>query len=261
MNQIFNENCLETMERLPPDSIDLVVTSPPYDNLRSYENGYSFDFNKVKEGLFKVLKTGGILVWVVSDETKDCDESGTSFRQALAFKDIGFKLNDTMIYRKKAQPMPSNYKYNNEFEYMFVFSKKDKPKTVNLLKDKPNSQAGKKISIASSTRNRDGSMKRMNDINKAIRDFGTRGNVWDYDVGWMKSYKESYIKGHPATFPEKLAEDHILSWSNVGDVVYDPFMGSGTTCIMAATHGRKFIGSEIVEGYFEIAKRRVGLYL
>lgn len=258
MNKIYLENCVDTMKKMEENSIDLVVTSPPYDDLRDYNN-YSFDFKKVSEGLFKVIKLGGILVWVVADATKNCDESGTSFKQALAFKELGFRLNDTMIYSKRAAPMPSKYKYYSTFEYMFVFSKIECPKTVNLLKDKPNSCAGE-VRKTSNVRTKEGE-KKVNKRHLVIGDYGVRNNIWEYDVGWMKSYKDKFVSKHPAVFPEKLAEDHILSWSNIGEIIYDPFMGSGTTCKMAALHGRKFIGSEMSEEYMEIAKQRLAIFL
>ena len=254
MNKIYLENCVDTMSRMEENSIDLVVTSPPYDDLRDY-NKYSFDFDKVSSLLFKVIKVGGVLVWVVADTTKDCDESGTSFKQALAFKSLGFKLNDTMIYSKKNSPMPSKYKYYSNFEYMFVFSKIKCPVTVNLLKDKKNSCAGE-VRKNSNVRTKDG-IKFKKDRHLVIGEYGVRTNIWEYDVGWMKSYKDKFVSNHPAVFPEKLAEDHVLSWSNKGEIVYDPFMGSGTTLIVAKNNKRKFIGNEINAEYYEYCKTKL----
>jgi site-specific DNA-methyltransferase (adenine-specific) len=243
---IYYENCLETMARLDAGSIDLTVTSPPYDNLRSY-NGYSFDFEAVAKELYRITKDGGVVVWVVGDATIDGSETGTSFRQALFFKEIGFNLHDTMIYQKHNFSNPSSNRYHQIFEYMFVFSK-GKPKTFNALKDRPNVEAGKIGSWGKNTsRQVDGTMvERKRKVNT---EFGMRYNIW--------RIKTEMKPLHPAPFPEELARDHVLSWSNPGDVVYDPFMGSGTTAKVAIETGRKYLGSEISSEYWEIAQKRI----
>ena len=243
---IHNEDCLETMARLGDGSIDLTVTSPPYDNLRSY-NGYSFDFEAVAKELYRITKDGGVVVWVVGDATIDGSETGTSFRQALFFKEIGFNLHDTMIYQKHNFSNPSSNRYHQIFEYMFVFSK-GKPKTFNALKDRPNVEAGKIGSWGKNTsRQVDGTMvERKRKVNT---EFGMRYNIW--------RIKTEMKPLHPAPFPEELVEGHVLSWSNPGDVVYDPFMGSGTTAKVAIETGRKYLGSEISSEYWEIAQKRI----
>ena len=121
INKIYNENCLETMAKMPDNFIDLTVTSPPYDNLRTYK-GYSFDFENVAKELYRITKIGGVVVWIVGDATIKGSETGTSFRQALFFKEIGFNLHDTMIYQKSVPPM-NDKRYQHNFEYMFVFVK------------------------------------------------------------------------------------------------------------------------------------------
>lgn len=253
INKIHNENCLITMGNMPDNYIDLIVTSPPYDGLRKY-NGYSFDFESIAKELFRVTKEGGVLVWVVSDATIDGNESGTSFRQALFFKEIGFNLLDTMIYFINGTGAKgSNLAYWQSFEYMFVFSK-GKIKTSNRIKDKLNPNAGK-------LRGSKGSSK-LNDINTRTERTGVvaptysiRENVWKYNVG------QNDNTDHPAVFPEKLAADHIYSWSNEGDLVYDPFMGSGTTAKMAHIQKRNWIGSEMSEEYVFLANKRLEPYL
>ncbi len=243
---IYNEDCLETMARLEVGSIDLTVTSPPYDNLRLY-NGYSFDFEAVARELYRITKDGGVVVWVVGDATIDGSETGTSFRQALFFKEIGFNLHDTMIYQKHNFSNPSSNRYHQIFEYMFVFSK-GKPKTFNALKDRPNVEAGKIGSWGKNTsRQVDGTMvERKRKVNT---EFGMRYNIW--------RIKTEMKPLHPAPFPEELAKDHVLSWSNPGDIVYDPFMGSGTTAKVAIETDRKYLGSEISSEYWEIAQKRI----
>ena len=245
INKIYTENCLDTMAKMPDDFVDLTVTSPPYDNLRNY-NGYSFDFEAVAKELYRVTKQGGVVVWVVGDATIKGSETGTSFKQALYFKEIGFNLHDTMIYEKKGFRFPFPNRYHQTFEYMFVFCK-GKLKNFNAIKDRKNIHT-----------NRTGkNMKREKDGSKTFRkefkteEYGKRFNVWRYNTGGKTNFN------HPAIFPEQLANDHIISWSNEGDLVYDPFMGSGTTAKMAILNKRNWIGSEISEEYCKIIEKRI----
>jgi DNA modification methylase len=252
LNTIFNEDCLQTMKRMPEGSVDMVLTSPPYDDLRHYK-GYSFDFERIAQELFRVTKEGGVVVWVIADATIKGSETGSSFRQALYFKEIGFNLFDTMIYLKPPRGAVGNNKtYWQNFEYMFVFAK-GKPKTINLIKDRENKDA--REGDNGTKRLQDGSLLKLK--RGGYEKFGRRTNVWEYLVGKGHSASDSVAYEHPAIFPEKLARDHILSWSNEGDVVYDPFMGSGTTAKMARLFKRTYIGSEISAEYCEIAKKRL----
>jgi DNA modification methylase len=256
LNKIYcAEACQFMKENIPDYFIDLTVTSPPYDNLRTY-NGYSFNFEDMATELYRVTKEGGVVVWIVGDETIRGNETGTSFRQALYFKKIGFNLADTMIYHKTdlAFPRHGHKKYPAAFEYMFVFSK-GKVKTFNPIKDRPNKLAG---SVMSGTvRQADGSVKPSRAKGKQVAEFGCRSNVWGYSTGKGKSSKDDIAFQHPAIFPERLAEDHILSWSNEGDVVFDPMCGSGTTCKLAVLNNRKYIGVDISREYVEISECRI----
>jgi site-specific DNA-methyltransferase (adenine-specific) len=236
LNEIHNEDCLETMRRMSDGFVDCVVTSPPYDELRDYE-GYSFDFESIAKELYRVIKTDGVIVWVVGDQVINGSESGTSFKQALYFKEIGFKLWDTMIYEKNSPRFAGHHKgnrYTQIFEYMFILTK-GKP-ISQLIIDKPNKWAGHK----------DWSGKMKN----TVAQFGVRHNIWRY-VTSFNSY------GHPAPFPLELAEDHIRSWTKLDEIVYDPFMGSGTTAEAALRLGRKFIGSEVSENYCQMINKRI----
>ncbi len=246
INKIYNENCLDTMAKMPDGFVDLTVTSPPYDNLRAY-NGYSFQFEDIAKELFRVTKDGGVVVWIVGDATVKGSESGTSFRQALYFKKIGFNLHDTMIYRKINYIPLTHNRYEQEFEYMFVFSK-GKPKTFNPIKI-PTLSAGTKRNRKKSNKEEGSSVRNRDEIT-ITKDKKISGNVWSMAVSSTK------LK-HPAIFPEKIAQDHIISWSNEGDLVYDPFMGSGTTAKMALLNNRKFVGSEISKEYCDIAEKRI----
>jgi len=253
-NTIICGGCVDIMNDWSNDCIDLTVTSPPYDDLRDY-TGYSFDFEAIANELFRVTKDGGVVVWVVGDATINGSETGTSFKQALYFKEIGFNLHDTMIYQKNGFAHPSSNRYHSVFEYMFVLSK-GKPKTFNPIKDKPNRYAGQTNWGKNTARQKDGTLKESR--KKIIPEYGMRYNVWKYNTGKGFSAKSNIAYGHPAIFPEQLAKDHIISWSNPGDIVLDPLAGSGTTCVEAMKLNRQFIGIDISLDYCKIAMKRLG---
>lgn len=236
LNKIYCEDCLATMSRMPDDFVDLVITSPPYDNIRVY-GGYTFDFEKTADALTRIVKKDGALVWVVGDAVMNGSESGTSFYQALSFMARGFKLHDTMIYEKNSSTFPAKRlgnRYTQIFEYMFVFTK-GKLK-ANLLCDKKNKWAG--------VTSFDGTVG-------PAPEFSPRNNIWWYATSFNDK------TSHPAVFPEKLVEDHILSWSEAGDLVYDPFMGSGTVAKMAVLTKRNYLGSEVSPDYCSEAQERL----
>ena len=252
-NTIFNEDCLETMRRFKDNSIDLVITSPPYDNLRTYKGNYSFDFEGIANELYRVVKNGGIVVWVVADATINGSETGTSFKQALYFKEIGFNLHDSMIYHRPSTPYPQKTRYNSNFEYMFVFSK-GKPKTFNPIM-KRNITAGD-FRKQRGYRNKDGEMVYAKNV--LTNEYGIESNVWYIKNSRASSDKVAYQ--HPAIFPEELAYKHIVSWSNEGDFVYDPFLGSGTTIKIASLNNRIGLGSEITTEYIPIITQRLDIH-
>jgi site-specific DNA-methyltransferase (adenine-specific) len=239
---ICGDNC-EVMRTMPSESIDLVVTSPPYDNLRTY-GGHPWDFEGVAQELWRLIKPGGIVVWVVNDATVNGSETGTSFRQALRFMDIGFRLHDTMIYATDKPPMNDN-RYQACFEYMFVISR-GKPKTFNAIKVRSRQACGR---VTGTYRQQDGSLQDRFHVRR-VADEKVREAIW-YVPGNGDNF------GHPAMFPEGLARDHILSWSNEGDIVLDPFSGSGTTAKMAKHNGRQYIGIEVNPEYVEISLKRL----
>ena len=251
LNQIYNENNLETMAKMPDNFIDLTVTSPPYDNLRHYD-GYTFEFEKVAKELYRITKQGGVVVWVVSDATINGSETGTSLKQALYFKEIGFNLHDTMIWTKN--PMPQNHnRYEQAFEYMFVFSK-GKPKTFNPIKvPKIYKDTRERRNFHRNKTNND--TKRIGFVGKQSDKIDI--NVWKMAVGGGNVTKDRIAYEHPAIFPEKLAYRHIISWSNENDIVYDPFMGSGTVAKVCILTKRQYIGSEISNKYCQIAEKRI----
>ena len=254
LNKIYNCDCVEGMRMLPDNSVDLTVTSPPYDNLRKYK-GFEWDFEATARELFRVTKQGGIVVWVVNDATDKGSESGTSFKQALFFKECGFNLHDTMIWYKGSCPFPDKTRYYQSFEYMFVFSK-GKPTKITLIEDRKNKWSGTKAHGTERRKNGEtvplSAVKLKN--NRVVKDYGVRFNVWEL------SPERNNKTGHPAVFPEQLANDHILSWSNEGDIVLDPFIGSGTTAKVAKDLGRNYIGFEISAEYCEIAEARLKEY-
>ena len=252
LNKIYNEDCLDTMAKMPDNFINLTVTSPPYDNLRQY-NGYSFDFESISKELFRVTKQGGVVVWIVGDETVRGSETGTSFKQALFFKEIGFNLHDTMIYQK-SNPIPIQHnRYQPCFEYMFILSK-GKPNAFNPIMENTVTPSGK---LTITQREKDGSKNHGSGYGYKRNSKRYRHNVWKYNVGKNQTTKDSVAFEHPAIFPEQLANDHIISWSNEGDLVYDPFMGSGTVAKMCILNNRNWIGSEISSEYCEIIEERI----
>jgi site-specific DNA-methyltransferase (adenine-specific) len=247
-NNIYLGDCLELMKDIPDNSIDLTVTSPPYDNLRTY-NGYSWDFENIAKELFRITKQGGIVVWIVGDATIKGSETGTSFRQALYFKECGFNLHDTMIWQK-CSPFQHKNRYIQAFEYMFVFSKGFR-KSANLICDRKNKYAGFVVGGGGMTSNGKKFKSSGRKTGRKVKEYGVRFNIWNITPARTNN------TNHPAVFPEQLALDHIISWSNEGDVVLDPFMGSGTTGVACKNLNRNFIGIEISEEYFELAKKRI----
>jgi len=250
---IYNEDCLTTMSRLPDECIDLTVTSPPYDNMRTF-HGYVFDFEAIATQLLRITKEGGVIVWNVGDQVLDGSESGTSFRQALFFKEIGFNLHDTMIYQKTGAAYWSvnvHRRYAQVFEYMFVFSK-GKPETVNLIRDRPN-KATKSTGVSYYQMWKPDGTRVPLRLDRPVQPFGVRTNIWRIKNGKTDDFKRE----HPAVFPDQLAGDHITTWSNKGELVYDPFMGSGTTAVMAKRLERHYLGSEVSAEYCRLAAGRL----
>lgn len=250
LNKIICGDNVEVMRQMPDNCIDLTVTSPPYDNLRTY-NGFSFNFEEVAKELYRITKDGGVVVWVVNDATINGSETGTSFRQALYFKEIGFNLHDTMIYKSEKPPLTHN-RYEQKFEYMFVFSK-GKPRTFNPIMIDCKYAGSNPMGTFRHTGKETQKAHKQSKVNE----FKIKGNVWEYATGFQKTTKDKIAYQHPAIFPEQLANDHIISWSNPGDLVFDPFVGSGTTAKMALLNGRNFIGIDISDEYCEIARQRL----
>jgi DNA modification methylase len=252
INQIIEGNCVEVMKKLDDEVIDLTVSSPPYDNLRNYK-GFDFPFEDIAKELYRVTKKGGVVVWVVNDATIEGNETGTSFKQALYFREIGFNLHDTMIFRK-TNPIPQIYRkrYNNEFEFMFVFSKgtvkTHNPLMIDCL------HAGLELN-GTTYKNFSKNEQTREKMAKPVKDKKIKGNIWEYVVG--KKQEDQEAKGHPAPFPCELVRDHIKSWTNQGDIVLDPMSGSGTVARVAAEMGRQYIAIDISHEYCEIARNRI----
>jgi len=251
-NQIYCDDCIHFMQEMDENSVDLTVTSPPYDELRNYK-GYNFDFENIAKGLYRVTRKGGVVVWVVNDKINNGDRSLTSFKQALFFQSVGFNVHDIMIYKKKNTPFMRSNAYTNCYEFMFVFSK-GKVTTFNPLKDRTVRQGFEMVPYS----------KGPDAVNKKtlkeLKAEKTKINIWEYAVGLHGSTSDRIAFKHPAVFPERLAEDHILSWSNSGDLIFDPMCGSGTTCKMAKKNNRKYIGCDISQEYVDIAKERLSNY-
>lgn len=261
-NKIYNCNCIDGLKLLDDNSVDLTVCSPPYDNLREYhgvinEDTWNFDvFKPIAKELYRVTRKGGVVVWVVGDAVVDGGETGSSFRQALYFQECGFKLHDTMIYEKNSSTFPAradSKRYSQIFEYMFVFVKGKIRNDIKLIADKKNKWFGWTNWGQHSQYDTEGNLVKAKNI-RPIPEFSLRTNIWKYSVSFNDK------TGHPAVFPEKLAEDNILSWSCEGDLVLDPFMGSGTTAKMAMLNNRNYIGFELNKVYYEKSLERVAKY-
>ena len=262
INKTYHLNCIAGMEKMDQESVDLVVTSPPYDDLRTYNDSSKWDqntFYAVAAQLNRVLKPGGVIMWNVNDATINGSESGSSFRQALHFMDLGLRLHDTMIYEKTGTAFasgPKSVRYTQIFEYCFILSK-GKPKTINLIQDKKNKWAGIQSWGEATSRKKDGTQNNPGRKSNPIREYGVRTNIWRIknSGGFGQSSKAAYK--HPATMPEELARGHILTWSNKGDLVLDPFMGSGTTAQVCIEEERNYIGFEIDTQYHTMCEQRV----
>ena len=253
-NVCYQGDCLEVMKGMEDKSVDLTVTSPPYDNLRTY-NGYTFNFEEIAKELYRITKDGGVVVWVVKDSILKGNRSLNSYRQALFFQDIGFNVYDVIIYEKAGCGNPHPKRYRDAFEYMFVFTK-GLPKTVNLITDRKNVYGGQTQRGTKTIREISGELTERKKT--VVAEYGVRFNLWRYATGMNNSTADKNAFKHPAIFPEKLAEDHIIAWSNEGDTVFDPMAGSGTTLKMAKLNNRNFIGCEISSEYCDIIKERVG---
>lgn len=257
-------DCIAEMDRMIKYGVqvDMTITSPPYDDIRTYDHKceWNFDvFKQVADRLYKVTRPGGVVVWVVNDQVKNQGETLTSFRQAIYFTEIGFKMHDTMIYEKNSSAFagsPTSKRYSQIFEYMFVFVKGKIRDDIQLICDKPNKYAGFTSWGKCNSYDKEGNLVEGRVINP-VPEFSLRNNIWKYTTSCSKDKK---FGRHPAVFPEKLAEDHILSWCCEGDVVFDPMMGSGTAGKMAILNGRKFIGVEINDTYFGTAVKRINYY-
>mgnify|MGYP003627695149 FL=1 len=250
--EILEGNCVDILKLQKENSVALTITSPPYDNLRNY-SGYLFDIDAIAEQLFRVTKDGGIVVWVVGDATVKGSETLSSFKHAIKFVEIGFNLHDTMIF-EKINPIPQIYckRYNNLFDYMFVFSK-GSVDTHNAIRI-PTKHAN--LELGSTTyKNYSANEQKRTKLAKPVKDTKIKGNIWNYVVGKKKEDQEA--KGHPAPFPCALARDHIISWSNEGDLVLDPMCGSGTTGREAVLLNRKFLGIDISKEYCALTERRI----
>lgn len=248
----YNMDCVEGMKLLPDECIDMTITSPPYDDLRTY-NGFVFDYKATLDQLFRVTKDGGVVCWIVQDQTVNGSKTGTSFRQALYAKEIGFNLHDTMIWEKDGFTAVGALvsRYAPVFEYIFIFSKGN-PKTFNPIKDRLNIWVGRKNT--GTLREPDGTTRAKSTLNKTLEEYGVRYNVWQINADHTRE------TDHPAVFPKRLVSDLMVSWSNEGDTILDPFLGSGTTRLVAYDNGRDFVGYEISEQYFKAEEERFEAY-
>lgn len=245
-----NRVVLPTLEA---GSAQLVVTSPPYDKLRTY-GGHEWEFEPVARELYRVLCDGGIVCWNVGDSVVDGSETLTSAKQAIYFKEqCGFRVHDTMIYQKYNFSSPERVRYHQIFEYVFILSKGE-PRAFNPIRDKPNKTAGMAAAGVPTKRMQNGTLTKIVRTVQTSAEFGMRGNVWLGATAGQEEFCTS--SDHPARMPQWLARDLVLSWSNPGDTVLDPFFGSGTTGKAAELLGRNWIGIEINSEYEQLSRDR-----
>ena len=246
---LYLGDCLEILPTL--GNVDAVVTSPPYDNLRKYGGHAPVDTFAAITEISNCLSRGGVCMWNVKDETRDGSETGTSFRQALHAMDSGLNLHDTMIYVRRGVTFPDANRYLPAFEYMFIFSN-GSPRHFNGIKDRRNRYAG--TVIHGTDRQSDGSLAARKCSSSEVPEYGLRYNWWELHNAQAGNGE---FGGHPAPMPYPMAHGHIQTWTDNGETILDPFMGSGTTGVACAKLGRKFIGIEIEPKYFDIACKRI----
>lgn len=260
LNTFITGDNLTTLLRFPSESIDLTVTSPPYGAMRGSYEELTINFNNLVQQLWRVTKEGGVVVWNVDNSTVNGSEQGEAFQQALSFINNGWLLHDTMIFAKNTSTFPASprgNRYTQIFEYMFVFSK-GTPKTANLICDKANKYAGTQSWGKKRFRDPKNQDKfQIHDEKVTVPEFSPRTNIWKYNVNGGFMTKDKIAHEHPAIFPEQMARDHILSWSNEGDVVLDIYSGSGTTAKMAKMYNRNYIGIDLEEKFNQIARQRL----
>ena len=236
-------------KRFAPGTFDLTVTSPPYEDLRNY-NGYTFDPAAMMKAIYRVIKDGGVCVWVVGDKINGGRSLVVSFDHAFIAKEAGFIVHDVMIYQKKNTPFMRSNAYTNCYEFMFVLSK-GKPKTFNPIMV-PTVRNGWEKGVSNK-----GPDAENRKVPVELKKEKVKTNIWQYAVGYGGSTADKCAFEHPAIFPEKLALDHIYSWTNEGDLVLDPMCGSGTTCKCAALQRRHYVGIDISSDYIKIARKRL----
>jgi site-specific DNA-methyltransferase (adenine-specific) len=221
--------------------------------MREY-GGHTFDFEAVADALFRITMPGGVVAWVVQDQIENGSETSTSFKQALYFKTVGFNLHSTMIMISNGGKLPHRIRYAPVHHYAFILSK-GRPRSINLIRDRRNKNAGQEYRWH--VRRPDGHTVKKKDSPQITPPFGERNNVWHYDVGFNQTTKDKKAFDHPALMSEMMAEDHIISWSRPGDLVFDPFSGAGTTCKMALLNDRRYLGMEIHEPYYDLSIERL----
>ena len=253
-NKVFVGNNIDVLKTIPDGSVDLVITSPPYDDLREYKGNYKLDLTEVGKEVFRVLKKGGIYAMIIQDQTKDFGKSLTSFRTAIAHCDIiGFKLFETCIYKKQGcEGAWWNKRFRVDHEYIHIFLKGKKPQYFNKEPIKiPSKHAGKTMT-GCATRKTDGTTHQSKEV--VINSVKCPGTIWDYANGGDKNKLK---RKHPAVFPDKIPHDLIEVFCPPGGLVLDPMCGSGSTLVQAKKCNRKFIGIDIEQEYVNLTKQRL----
>ena len=252
--RILVGDCLNLLGTLPPDSVDLTVTSPPYDDLRRYDTPAPLDLPALGRALLRVTRPGGVCAVVIQDASRRHAKSLSSFRLAVDWCDhAGWRLFECCLYVRHAAPGPWwRTRFRVDHEYVLIFLKGDRPRTFHkeaLLV--PTLHAGERVRRRPFARRG----TPWGDPPPAVQPLQCRGTVWRYAAS---SAERNALKlTHPATMPDKLAGDLIRCFSDPGGLVLDPLMGSGTTVVMAARLGRAYVGMDASAAYARIARDRL----
>lgn len=255
MGHLSIADAIEHASTLASDSVDLVLFSPPYDGVRDYRGNWTLDLPALGSELLRVVKDGGFAVMVIADGTKNQRKSMTTFRTAVAWEDAGWSLFESVIYSRDGRPgawWATRFRVDHEHILMFYKGKRPRPVTHHDGLRVPSKHAGKKWT--GTQRLTDGTLVKTSATVAADK---CRGTIWHYATSNSEGNRTK--AKHPATFPDALARDVILALSAPGDVVYDPMMGSGTSVVIAAQEGRRWLGNDFFAEYVEIAQQRLAV--
>lgn len=277
--EIIDGDVAKNLVNLGDNSINCTITSPPYFGLRKYSDNHESEIGKEPDlkdyisnlqNIFGTLwhktRDDGTLFLNLGDSYIDNQLQGVPWRVALALADVGWILRSDIIW-KKPNAMPSSIKnrFTVEHEYVFFFSKKKKGYSFyqdavrephvtfseNSKMRGGRNHLGKRGGTPEAGKNAGNSNLHDGRWDQAFHPLGrNKRTVWEIPLGKFRG-------AHFAVFPEKLVETCINVATVEGDLVFDPFTGSGTTGLVAIRSGRNFLGCELVPEYAQMARQRI----